>query len=569
MQPSIAERGLRFLALAIVLAPALAVLLSILAYGVDVPWIDEWFAIGSLFEERVRGTLDVFDLTAQHNEHRIVFPKLICLALGSWGGWDVRREMIATFLIAAWTAWNVHELLKTTVGGGPMRIRILTFLVNLLIFSPAQWANWLKGVQMALFLPPLCFTTAARLALAGGPFRLRIGGGMVLCTISTFSVGNGVLCWLAMLPLWVRACGSDGRCRAKVWTLWLAALALNLALYGYGYRRPAERPPVLFAFGHPLLSLEYLAAFLGAPLAPSFGAGDRPAAGVLGGAGFLLFVYASVRFLRERGQALERALPWIALGLFALLTAGMTTAARVGMDKGPPLASRYVTLSLHFGVALVPLIAILVDIAERDRTRLSIAARILAGFLGIAAISSWFPCRLSMQEERRKHLQGKACMHFAAVIDDLPGLRILHPRYPGLRDRILQLDRGGVFRQRLARSPTAQEVAGDPSAACGSFENLVRHGNLFFADGNAHLPERREPADAILLGCQRTNEDSTFFGMYLVAPPPEHGTVGGPVPWRVSFEASKLPADAQSISAWAFDALTNEAYQLEGAHPVR
>ncbi len=105
----------RALWIGIAVAPALGILAAIWAYGVNVPWMDDWMAIGAMFEKMSLGTLGFLDVTSQHNEHRIFFPKLICLALGSWGGWDVRRETIVTFLMAALTAWNVHRLLKEGV----------------------------------------------------------------------------------------------------------------------------------------------------------------------------------------------------------------------------------------------------------------------------------------------------------------------------------------------------------------------------------------------------------------------------------------------------------------------
>jgi hypothetical protein len=249
----------------------------------------------------------------------------------------------------------------------------------------------------------------------------------------------------------------------------------------------------------------------------------------------------------------------------------MTTFARVGLGNGQPLASRYVTFSLYLGVALVALIAILLErgSGERERGRIRVAGFACAGSLAIAAIGTWPVSLGQVREARTLRLQGKACMQFAGVIEDLPGLRVLHPRFAGLRDRILKLDRGGFLSPGLVRSRRAQDIDGDPSAECGVFTQLERRGNLLAADGRALLPGRGEPADAILLAYERAPGESTIFAVFIGGRVSEPGTAEDASAWRASFSASKLPADAVSVSAWAFDALSGKAYRLRGAQPIR
>ncbi len=547
---------LRASLLALALVPAALILASIHAYGVDVPWLDEWIAIGSLFEKASLGTLAFSDLTAQHNEHRIFFPKLLCLALGSSGRWDVRREMLASFLLAAATAWNLHALLKATFGGSTPRVLALFGLTSLLVFSPSQSANWLKGMQVALFFPPLCLTTALRVLLSPRAARIRLAIAMLLCTVAAFSVGSGVTLWIVLLPplLAVAPSGAGARTRVAAW--WAAGFAANAALYVYGYREPPHHPSLSFVWEHPFDSAVYFTSFLGAPLASTFGENASTAAAVIGTALLAVFVACCIRCVRAGGGLLARSLPWISIGGYAVLAAAMTTVARAGMREGQALSSRYTTFSVWLAVAVVPLAVVAVESA-RGRVLASLAVWAGAASLAVLAIGVWPVSLHAMEELRGLHLQGKACVELAGVLDDPPELRILHPRIIDLRQRIVQIDRGGYFSPALARSVIAQDLSGDAAARCGTFERLGRDGDRFVAAGRAELPWRSEPPDAVLLACERADGASRIFELSL-----------GAASWSAPFAASKLPADAVSVSAWAFDALQGKAYRLSGSPTI-
>ncbi len=61
---------------ALALFPPLYILYLITRYGIDVPFLDQWEFVPLLGNFR-SGALSFHDLWAQHNEHRIFFPRLI------------------------------------------------------------------------------------------------------------------------------------------------------------------------------------------------------------------------------------------------------------------------------------------------------------------------------------------------------------------------------------------------------------------------------------------------------------------------------------------------------------
>src|SRR6266481_6254246 len=67
----------RLARLLLIAAPPLLIGFLILRDGVDTPFWDEWDGTAPLFEKMAAGTLCFADFFAQHNEHRILFPRLI------------------------------------------------------------------------------------------------------------------------------------------------------------------------------------------------------------------------------------------------------------------------------------------------------------------------------------------------------------------------------------------------------------------------------------------------------------------------------------------------------------
>ena len=63
--------------LLLIAAPPLLIGLLIFRNGVDTTFWDEWDGTAPLFEKMAAGTLGFADFFAQHNEHRILCPRLI------------------------------------------------------------------------------------------------------------------------------------------------------------------------------------------------------------------------------------------------------------------------------------------------------------------------------------------------------------------------------------------------------------------------------------------------------------------------------------------------------------
>src|SRR5262245_46772630 len=101
------QEGLRLtlvMQLIAALTPITVGLSTVPVYGVNVPVLDQSAPdISHMFIKAHNGELRLADFWAQHNEHRIVIPRILFFILGSMGGWNTVREMLAEWVVVAAT----------------------------------------------------------------------------------------------------------------------------------------------------------------------------------------------------------------------------------------------------------------------------------------------------------------------------------------------------------------------------------------------------------------------------------------------------------------------------------
>jgi hypothetical protein len=576
------SRALFFCATAL---PPCLVAALILHYGVDFPFEDQW-SLAPLFVRFKEGALTLGDLFGLQNEYRQFFPNLVILGLGWLTRWDVRYEMFFSLLLAALISFNVWRLGRMTFGADDERRRLAFLLSNLLVFSPVQHLNWLMGEQLVYFFPAACVTTCLVVAGSGAGLWTRFAPCALLSAVSTFSAANGILCWALIFP--ALAWGGGGRAVSNRTRLTLglacaAGLALCAALYFRGYRSPAHHPSLFEVFGHPLRAAAHFLSLLGSTLAGE-SAYVLPVAVAAGAVLFSLYAAHAARVLRARadGELTRRSVGWLMLGAYSILTAATVTVGRSGLGVAQSLASRYTTFTLYLIVALIHLSALRRgrEVAGRGARRLN-RARLVPAALAVMLCLHAPACVIALQQMgllRTRLLQAKAChMLVNAVPDEGCLARHVLPGLDELRSWTNALDELGFWRPGLVGSSRVEEFAAAPrgdSGNYGSFDVLAREGDTYRASGRATLPQRGEPADAVLLAYETAggspvafaqaelkNRGYVFIRFWQGVARPDPG-------WQKSFGAGELPPGASRLTAWAFDAQTGKAFRLEGAHDI-
>jgi len=302
--------------------------------AVNVPFADEWRFVPWVLDYAA-GELALADLWAPHNEHRLVLPQIVLLALVEPTGFDLRVGVLLSWLCVGGVLLLVHRLALATA---PAAVWVV-LLGAALLLTPAAWEVWTWGwavqIPMVLLAAVVCAAVLARwrggvaqtalLAAAGVTGALSFAAGLALlplCAVTLLAVGGGV----PMARRW-RHAGALGLAGALLLVVYLYGLPMG---GGAGLQPASARQLPLFA-----------AAFVGAPLAD----GSLTRAIAFGAVAVALLLGLAIHLVRRAGETRERALPWLFLAAFALGTACAASAGRTARGLDGALASRYLTFS--------------------------------------------------------------------------------------------------------------------------------------------------------------------------------------------------------------------------------
>jgi len=563
----------------IAIIPAVITGKLIYEYGVNVPYWDEWDTPGYFLIKAHEGSLTIKDLMAQHNESRMFFPKIISIGLAKLSGWNIKYEMFLSFVLACLISMNIYTLSERTLNISFHKRLFLILMTNLLIFSPMQYDNWLRGIQFVTFLP-ITFITLCLLVIYSEtrPITQYLIFA-ILATISTYSIANGLLCWIIVFPLIIFRTWKNG---SHIQCLFLTAITfsmfiLNEVVYFYSYQKPPYHPSYLEALLNPVKSILYFFTFIGAPIAkrdqifsPIFGL-------ILIGIFAIVCVYSFQAF--RKGKTIDSFLPWLSIGMYSIFSGLITSTGRVGFGVEQSLVSRYITFSTYLPVALIYLVVGLSEQNKkvfkfRNKTLSKIIHLILAGIVLIALVINFSYGYQGLIRESSRWLYSKACLSLINVISDSKCIEeSLHPVPKRVMFVANKLSEAGMLGVKLINNPDfikdSTIIAQDQPKNCGVFEALVddNHGH-YLATGWAILPKRQKTADAVILSYKDINGKDIAFDIAEVRERRKdiksilNNKTYKRSGWKKIIPKEKLPSNIKNMNAWAFDVTTYEAFKL-------
>ena len=189
----------RLAGLALAFAPAFVVAWHVGENAVDIPVWDGWER-GELLEKQHDGELAFADLYAPHIEHRMVFPRLAMLALNALTGGDVRWEIAMTFLTVIASSLCFYYLLGKALPQGRWRY-LAGLAINMVLFSPLQYQNFLWAAELAFMLPLACLAFCLAVSVSQLPTVAKFGLCVLAATVGMHSFAHGILIWVAVLLL--------------------------------------------------------------------------------------------------------------------------------------------------------------------------------------------------------------------------------------------------------------------------------------------------------------------------------------------------------------------------------
>jgi hypothetical protein len=412
------------------------------------------------------------------------------------------------------------------------------------------------------------------LLLSGLGGRTKLGLGMALSTVATYSYANGLSTWFVAAPLVALVLGW------RALAHWVLGLTLNAAVYFDGYTRPWYHPALVEGL-RPTRLAHYQLAFAGSPWGM-----DRLSVATLAGASVLVCFASALVYLMVRRPDRElwrKMLPWLAIGFYTLASGLLSGIGRVAWGVKMALLDRYIPFSLYIAVACVFLVPLVLRDAHHvgligprlHRVARGVVASGIVLFLAFQAEATALGVRVIRQEGRMRRY-AKSCLLLMNVHLDQECLSTrVYPNVAMLRGWAGELDRLGYLHPSLARGRLqGMHAPRSDVAAAGVFESFSQvTPQRYVAVGWAASPTRRAPADAVILAL----EDPHGVWVPWQIRPVEHprpdvaaryGTEYVNVGWRRRVLQHELPLRPFRIGAWAFDAETAWVLPLERTYLV-
>lgn len=395
----------------------------------------------------------------QHNEHRLVFSRLVALIqYYLFGEADLRGLIIFGNL-------SLAGLFVTLVLIYRQRLERTLYLLpaSLIIFNFQYYetVNWAMASVSNLYV--LFFALLSLYLLLARTSVASFAGALLCYAAAVFTQGGGLFVGFAGIAM--LAIGRQFK-RAALWGLATVAL---FSLYFYGYHSPAGHPSVLSVIGEePLLPVRFFFSFLGSPL---------PMPEVFGIFSFGFFIYLTMKGYYAGNRTVYAFL------LFLFITAAVTSLTRSGFGLDQSLASRYkVVSSLIFAMHYLAA----VEIMKAGSAKRIFVALLIAGSL-VFNINAYLSNRaeLAMQKE---------VLTYGYLTWQEVGRGLIYPfedkageilaRSAGLRIYAAAPDTGGIISSRADMKPGAED-----GRINFEIENAFTGASAVFIDGWAFAPD--------------------------------------------------------------------------------
>lgn len=547
------------------LIPASVVVVFIWKFYVNVPYMDQWELV-PLFEKVMHGQASFGDFFVRHNEHRIVIPRLIIVALGLASQWTIALELASSGLLALITIGLLLFLSNGVTITKHSALSLIAGLTTSVVFwSLIQQENWLWGFQISWFLVNACFVGAIAY-LKQADFSCKPNAGFkalvpaaLLCGMASFSSGQGLFTWIALLPSLVQRVW-DVPQRSRAIGLWLAAFLLTALLYQVGYTAgPTQSGPIsLPAVG--LFWSYWLGLFGNALLYRS------PQAYLFGWLLVVNWVGFAGLFIQQFRRLGDQLAPWISLGLFALMVAGVTAIARaeeLGVKQA--LSSRYTTISILLVIAVIQLWRVVIQ--ERHLLEWPIRHP-LTTYAGISSLLTLLVTISSInaipaaQTYQTRLQRAETCLELG--VDRAPDdcLKILYPIAAPVRQRFQTLVSLG-----LRPAPEPIRIHEQPNQTWGKMDTIPPILPVKYAcntcdpvtiQGWAAGPQAAHDSAFVFLG----QTPDRLLGSGTLRPNQKSGS--WPRSWRIKLKPTDLPSGRLILRAWIYDPQQHRLVRLPG-----
>ena len=556
------------------LAPIALLIWFVSRFSVNVPYWDQWSLV-NLFDKVGAGSASFGDFFAQHNEHRIFFPKIIFVILAFASKWNIRIEIYFSIFLAIVTFFLIYKIAKSSSNSHRNIFHVFNILSCFFLFSLVQVGNWMWGFQIPWFLTNTSVTLAVFVLTVPKKLspNLRLSLSALCCFIASFSLGHGLFSWLAVIPSVVSVEGNAKQRKIRL-LLWSGLFALSFLAYNVG-SATGNHPDIFFFFKEPLATIKYFLVLLGTPIINN----EIAAASISGFIILLSFILFNIYYVWKYCSDLaSNYTPWLSIGWFAIIFALITSVGRAVLGIGQAATSRYTTVSILLIVSILQMWRLL--ILSYQKSWFGKNAYWLSCFTaGILLLFLFFNSSnsvLTAQNNSSVKTGAKTCLEVIHFLDksfdksQQNCLKILFPQSSFVKAMASSLERMGFrdFPQDIKFTPEPDKVHGYIESPPISDQPLTlsRRSDVRFL-GWAILPERRQQPRVVLFSY---GDNQSFFAdarvnlnrpdVAKVLKSNRYTQVG----WGKNILLSSLPLGETAIQAWVYDKQGKQFVKLKG-----
>jgi hypothetical protein len=175
-------------------------------FGVDIPQWDQWDGEWEpMYLPYFNGSLSIGDWFVAHNEHRILFTRILTLILLHVNGqWDPNLQMVVNVLpYAAFACWLFFAF--AGAGGALFQFFLATVLATIFTL-PFGFENTLGGFQSPFYFLAGFSLVAIWLLINAPPFSGRWLTGLLFAAAALFTMASGIFAAIAVLMFFTVLC---------------------------------------------------------------------------------------------------------------------------------------------------------------------------------------------------------------------------------------------------------------------------------------------------------------------------------------------------------------------------
>ena len=376
----------------------------IIAYGVDIPRMDQLNTPAEQIAAAAQGELDFNLLIKQHNESRKLLPNLISLSLYEIRGyWDLRAELLMGWLMGVLCLAAIAQLSWLTTRK-IMSTAALTALFSGLLWSAHTFYFHFFSVTFERYLPQLLLLLVAMGFLRFGVRWLTVIFASLSCAIAQFSYASGVVIWpLALVLILLSEPGAWRRNGLRILFFVLSALPF-FYLFFSNYVTPEHHIPLTAILDvSPWSMFLYVIHFVGN------GITNNSVSITIIGVLFLGMYLALVTYVFVSGRndpAWRERVVWVVVGSYSLAQAILSMIGRLPGAMMPEDRLDYVTHPFYLITSVLALL--LLTVPPRAQRKLHVVGIALALALTSTSVKPVLKRRILLLENNLQY--ARSCL---------------------------------------------------------------------------------------------------------------------------------------------------------------